>query len=299
MNRRFHVVTACLLGLLCALQLVALWRSTAAWSPAAITVALKPGESITLGQQELAAPQADRNHVGLRRDQRGHWFVHNASAARQLLLQREGGDRRTGATALRQGQQFRIGATRFEVDAAGDKALSFSGAGQRWRYDGATLLRDGSAQPPCPDARAAARIAAGWNRLVPQALTLARPLSFGGNLYCGNRLGLDHVERGGATLARSAGKLLLAAGAHAPLMVSSEAGEFDLAGSEETLDGVTALVAGHTRLAPRIENDRLELRPASHVALFADARVQLPPQVQWQWRQRPSWALPPCCRKPG
>lgn len=294
MKGRFHFggVIAGVLGLLCALQLLSLWRSAALWSPAAITITLKAGESVTLGQQEMAAPQADRNHLGLRRDRAGRWFVRNASGAKQLVLQREGGDRRTGTIALRLGQQFRIGAARFEVDATDQNALSFSSGTQHWRYNGATLLRDGSAQPPCPDARLAARIAAGWNRLAPQALTLARPLTFGGNLYCDNRLGIAHVEQGGATMARNKRVLLLAASDHAPLLVSSDAGEFDLAQNEEALDGVTALVAGHTRLSVRMQDSQLELRPTSHVALFADARVQLPPQVQWQWRQRQSWALP-------
>jgi cell division protein FtsW len=291
MNRR-RIFIAGLLAGLCALQLLSLWRCAAAWSPAAITIALKAGESITLGQRELAAPQADSNHVGLRRDHAGRWFVRNVSA-KQLVLQRDGVDRRTGAIALRRGQQFRIGAARFEVEAADQHSVTFSGAGQRWRYDGASLLRDGSAQPPCPGASLAARVAAGWARLAPHALTLARPLTFGGNLYCDNRLGLQHVDRGGATLARNKGVLLLAGGGDAPLLVSSDAGEFELARNEEALDGVTALVAGHTRLAMRLRDNRLELRPTSHVALFADARVQLPPQVQWQWRQRQAWTLPP------
>jgi cell division protein FtsW len=259
-------LTAALLGLLCALQAWALWRAPPAWSPALISVTLEPGESITLGQAELAAPQADRSHVGLRRDPAGRWYVRNVSGARQLVLQRDGVDRRTGG-------------------------------GQHWRYDGATLLRDGAAQPSCPDARPATRLAAAWNRAVPPALALARPLAFGGNLYCDNRLGLEHVDSGSAVLARVKGRLLLSGaaggGEHAPLLLSSGAGQFDLAQKEEALDGVSALVAGRTRFGLQIEGGRLELRPASHAALFAEARNQLPPQVSWQWRLRQSWALPP------
>jgi cell division protein FtsW len=286
---------AALLGLLCALQLVSLWRSPAVWSPSVIAVSLKPGEAIVLGQHELAAPQAGISHVGLRRDLAGRWFARNVSSAKQLLLQRDGAERRTGSIALRQGQQFRIGATLFSMEAAGDRAVAFSGGGQRWSYDGATLLRDGSVQPPCADARLAARLAMAWNRWSPHALTIARPLSFGGNLYCGNRLGIAHIDSGSATIARVKGQLMLAGaigGERAPLLLSSGAGQFDLAQTEEPLDGVTALVAGHTRLALRLQDNRLELRPASHVALFTDARNELPPQVQWTWRQRQLWSLP-------
>ncbi|MDB5948209.1 MAG: hypothetical protein JWR65_64, partial [Massilia sp.] len=235
-------LAAGLLALLCALQLLTLWRSPAAWSPALISIDLKPGESITLGQQELAAPQADKHHLGLRRDGEGHWFARNLSGARQLVLQRDGVDRRTGSVALRPGQRFRIGATLFTVDAAdtvNPGTLSFSGGGQRWRYDGATLLKGGSAQPACPDTRVAGRIAAAWNRLAPPALALARPLTFGGNLYCGNRLGLEHVDHGSATLARVRGQLLLSGangGERPPLLLSPGAGQFDLARKEEALD---------------------------------------------------------------
>ena len=299
-------LAAGLLALLCALQLLSLWRSPAAWLPAVISIDLKPGESITLGRNELAAPQADRHHLGLRRDASGRWFARNVSGARQLLLQQGALERRTGSVALRAGQRVQIGATLFTIDGADAGAVSFYGGGQRWRYDGASLLRDGSVQPPCPDTSIAMRLAGAWNRLAPPVLTLARPLVFGGNLYCGNRLGLAHVDPGSATLARAGGQLLLSASnssARAPLLLSSlqpsvlsfGAGAHDLARNEEALDGVTALVAGRTRFAVRVDgnSDMLQLRPGSHVALFSEARAVLPPQVQWQWRQRQAWPLTP------
>ncbi|MDL2357739.1 MAG: FtsW/RodA/SpoVE family cell cycle protein [Pseudomonadota bacterium] len=290
--KRAPSLVAGLLALLCVLQLTALWRAPAAWSPALISIALKPGVSLALGQLELAAPLADKRHLGLRRDQSGRWFVRNLSGTRQLLLQSEGVERRTGTIALVKGQQFRVGAALFTVDDADARALTFSSGAQHWRYDGATLLRDGSAQPPCPDTRLAVRFGAAWNRLVPQVMTMARPLTFGGNLYCDNRLGLAHTDAASASIARTKGQLVLSGGAGAPLVMSGAAGPFDLAQREEPLEGVSALVAGHTRLAVRVQGDWLELRPISHVALFADARQALPAQVQWQWRQRQPWALP-------
>ncbi|MET0858432.1 MAG: hypothetical protein ABWY27_16910, partial [Telluria sp.] len=294
MIRRFSAfaLAASLLGVLCVLQLFALWRSPAAWSPAVIAVSVKPGESVTLGQHELAAPQADATHIGLRRDLAGRWFARNVSGARQLVLRRDGVDRRTGTIALVQGQQFRLGAALFSVDAADARSVSFSEGGRHWRYDGATLRRDGSAQPACPDARMSSRLAASWNRLAPHALTMARPLTFGGNLYCDNRLGIEYVGYGSALLSRVKGQLLLSNSNGAPLSMSSAAGAHDLAQREEPLDGVTALVAGRTRFATRMQGNLLELRPLSHVALFADARHVLPPHVQWEWRQREAWTLP-------
>jgi cell division protein FtsW len=284
--------TAVLLALLSLLQLLCLWRAPALWSPAAIEVRLAAGAALTLGREALAAPQADAAHLALRREGAGRWFIGNASAGKQLLLQRADGERRMGSTPLRAGQQFQIGAARFEVSAAGARALSFAAAGEQWQYDGALLLRNGSPLPACPDAAPGARLLALWNRWAPSTLSVARPISFGGNLYCGNRLGVANVAPGSATLAASGGDVLLAAASgestRMPLLVDGA----DLSRNEEALDGVTALVAGRTRLGVQLDGERLTLAPLRHVALFDQPRVQLPPAVAWQWRQRGFWTLP-------
>lgn len=294
MNARMLAVP--LLALLCALQLLCLWRAPAVFAPAVIDVVLKPGHQLTLGRGALAAPQAAPEHLALRRDAGGRWWVRNISAGKRILLQRDGVERRMGSSAVRQGQWFRIGAARFEVDAASARAIAFTGRGHAWRYDGATLWRDGSAQPACPGAGFAGGAVALWNRALPHAFTAARPLVFGGNLDCGNRLGIAYLAGGSAVAARSKGALLLsnAAGseAHAPLLLWSGGGERDLAQREERLDGVTAIVAGRTRLAVTLDGARLQLRPLRHVALFTEANVSLPPGVSWQWRERSAWTMP-------
>lgn len=285
-------LTACLLGFLCALQLVSLWRAPAVWSPASVAVTLKPGESITLGARELAAPQADASHLALRRDEYGRWWARNVSAGKQVLIEREAGERHMGSTTLQDGQEFRLGAALFKVDSASERKIDFSEDGRRWTYDGATLLRNGKAQAPCPEARLATRAAALWNRWMPRDLTLARPLTFGGNLYCDNRLGIEHVAFGSATLARVKGQLLLASAPggdeRTPMMLASG----DLAHNEVPLADVAALVVGHTRLAMQADGGRLLLRPSRHVALLTETRAQLPPQVEWTWQSRNVWALP-------
>ncbi|NHZ98701.1 FtsW/RodA/SpoVE family cell cycle protein [Massilia sp. CCM 8734] len=287
------ILTAALLAVLCLLQLVCLWRAPPAWSPERISVLLLPGESLTLGSAELAAPQADNAHLALRRAADGRWWASNVSAGKQVLLQRDGADRRMGSSALRAGQLFRIGAARFDVGDANARQVAFSGPGAQWRYDGATLYRNDSAQPACPDAGVAARTIALWNRAMPQALTVARPLTFGGNLYCGNRLGIAYVEGASATIARTKDGLLLAGAAdRAPLLISSSAGQVDLARRAEPLAGVQTLVAGRTRLGVRIDDGVLHLLPQRHVALYADADALLPAQVTWQWKKRGLWTLP-------
>ncbi len=285
-----------LLALLCALQLLCLWRAPAVFSPAAINVTLKPGQSVGLGRAELAAPQAAAEHLALRRDAAGTWWVRNTSAGKRVVLQRGGADRRMGSSALQGGQFFRIGTARFDVSAASDRSIAFAGAGHAWRYDGATLLRDGSAQPACPGTGWAGGAVALWNRAMPHAVTAARPLLFGGNLHCGNRLGINYLAGGSAVAARGADAILLsnAAGseAHAPLLIASDQGERDVSQREERVNGVTALVAGRTGFAVSLDGARLQLRPLRHVALFTDTGTGLPAAVDWEWQRRSSWTIP-------
>jgi cell division protein FtsW len=290
----FLRLPACiLLALLCALQLLCVLRAPAAYVPARIDLRLRPGETLVVGRQELAAPQADGAHLGLRRDAAGRWLVHNASGGRQLLLRRAGRDERTGSTILRQGERFQLGATVFLVEQASSDAVAFSDGAHHWRYDGAHLLRDGEVQGQCPDARLATRLAGWWNRWAPGPLGLPRPLAFGGNLNCGNRLAIADIAPASAALARSGDALRLAAGAaQAPLLLYSGDGVIELARREVTMEGVDSVVAGHTRLLANIDGDTLRLRPASHAALYSSTQVLLPPGVAWQWQQRDLWSLP-------
>ena len=284
-------LAACALGLLCALQLLAIGRAPTAWMPARIEVALAAGESLALGRHELAAPHAERTHLVLRRDQAGNWWLRNAGYGRPLLLQRAHGDDRTGAVRLVAGQRFQLGTAHFSVEAASDRELALADGAQRWHYDGATVKRNGRVQNPCPDASLAARAVAAWNRWAPHALTASRPLSFGGNLHCANRIGIAGVDPASAMLARDGdGKLLLAAGGAAPLMLHSATEATDLAQREAPLAGVTSLVVGRTRYGVELDAGAIRLYPAARVGLYAEARADLPPQVRWEWRQREPWS---------
>jgi cell division protein FtsW len=290
-------LAASALALLCALQLLALMRAPAAFSPARIEVRLRPGEALTLGRHELAAPQAERSHLALRRDAQGRWWAGNDGAVRPVQLLADDADRRTGSMPLAAGQRFQLGPVLFEVQRAGRADLAFSGAGRQWRYDGATLMRDSRPQPACSDARAGARALALWNRWMPRGLTVPQSLAFGGNLHCGSRIGIAGVAPASAGIARGDGEMMLSAGAgpgRSPLLFWSEhAAPFDLTRQELALEGVRALVVGRTRLQVEVDGAALRLRPVSHVALSGEARVELPPHVSWRWRQRDLWELPP------
>lgn len=278
------------LAILCALHLLGLVRAPAPWSPKLIAVTLAPGGTLTLGQRELAAPLAEPGHIRVRRDADGAWWLRNASAGKQVALERGVMKSRTGAARPAAGQRLRIGQDQFTITAAGPRELAFTGAGSTWRYDGAVLLRDGKVQAMCPGPLSAAAL---WNRMVPRALALARPLSFGGNLHCDNRLGGAYVAPGSALVHRVDGALLIEArAADTPLMLSAGGPASDLRQQEVALAGVDSIVAGRTRLTLRSDGARLLLEPQRHIAMHTEPRLLLPPGVQWEWRQRELWSLP-------
>lgn len=286
-------ITLALLAALCGLQALALLRAPAAWLPDAVTVQLSAGENITLGQRELGAPQADRNHLSLRRDAQGGWMLRNLSATKQVVLSRGSAEQRLGSLPLQDQQRFQIDGALFDVRSADARSATFTRDGHEWRYNGAVLYRDGQAQANCPDSHLSNKALALWNRAMPLALTIARPLSFGGNLYCDNRLGLAEVTPGAAQLARIDGRLQLSAGSpdgdRAAVLVSGAAVQTDLRKQEASLAGVTSIQVGRTRFQIAANGDQLTLNPGRHVKLFSEPELKLPEQVSWQWQQRDLW----------
>jgi cell division protein FtsW len=309
-----RLIGAAILLLLCALQLAALLRAPAAWMPGHIALALAPGGDLVLGRELLAAPAAAERALRLRRDAAGAWWAASPDDAAPLRVLRGERQARSGSILLAAGQRFQLGAAAFVVEAS-DRAAgrvtlaradadadadADAGAGAparmatRWRFDGATLARDGAAQSACPDAHAGMRLAALWNRLVPTALTMARPLVFGGNLDCGNRIAIAGASAPAARIVRTPDGLLLSS-LDAPLLVQTGPGAAPalLAQREEGLDDATGLVLGRTRYALQHQRGTLRLTPISHVALYAapDAR-RLPSGVEWTWARRALWNLP-------
>jgi cell division protein FtsW len=285
--------TLALLAALFGLQALALLRAPASWLPATIGVTLAPGETITLGQRELAAPQTDRSHLSLRRDPQDGWLLHNISPSKQVILLRDSGEQRMGSVALRARQSFQIDGAVFNVASSDADTIVFTRDGHEWRYDGAELYRDGRPQSGCPDARLSGRALSLWNRAVPMLLTIAHPLAFGGNLYCGNRLGLAQTTPGAAQLSRTNGRLELSAGNpdgdRASVLVHGDGVQTDLRRQEASLAGVNAMIVGHTRFQLTPARDHLTLTPSRHVSLFSVPDLKLPEAISWQWQQRSLW----------
>ena len=292
-----RTLVAALLLPLCILQLACLLRAPAAWMPARVTVALDAGQELALDGAVLGLPPAEGSRIQLRRDAGGAWWAAGA-ASTALLVQHGDKRRRAGSVLLAQGQRFQLGAAGFEVDGVDAGSVAFSRAGARWRYDGAILLRDGRPQPDCPETRLAARLAGAWNRWLPSLLGFERPLVFGGNLDCGNRIAIAGVAAPGAVIRQTADGMLLAGGAgvqQAPLLLQPAGRPHDallLAEREESLEGAGALQLGRTRLLLERNGDLLHLQPVSHVALYREAQLRLPEGVRWSWMRRDHWRLP-------
>lgn len=283
---------AVLLCALLALQAFALMRAPAAWMPERITVRLAAGESLALSRAELAAVQTDGAQLVLRRDTRSAWFVSQSGAGRAPLLQSAAGEERLGSIAAAGLGSFRIGAHNFDSTGSASALRFQSAPGKTWSYDGATLRLNGEALDDCPDTALHQRAAALWNRMAPAALTIARPLVFGGNLYCGNRLGLSGVAAGTALIARVKGELRLSAAAAGFTDVSAlpaSGAAIRLRDDERGLSGVHALTFGRTRYELALHGNELTLLPQRRVALYGAPEARLPEQVDWSWQRRTLW----------
>ncbi|RZA34025.1 MAG: hypothetical protein EOP92_17800 [Lysobacteraceae bacterium] len=295
MNPRL-AAAALALACVCALQLLATLLAPPRYLPQEVTVRLAPGQSITLGRTELGAPRAAQQQFTLRRDGAGRWWLRNASPAQAAVLARGDLRQQTGSIVLAPGQRLQAGAARFEVAGADTGRVLLREGRHTWTYDGALLLRDGEPQAACPGAGVAARLAGYWNRIAPSPLALRRPLSFGGHLYCGNRLAVPGLDTGMLALARDAsGALALNVRGSQPVLLQDGGRWEDAARRAHPLDGVDSLTVGRTRFAlpagATAGADTLRLRPASQVALYAEPKADLPPGVQWRWTERSLWRI--------
>ncbi|HOW62932.1 MAG TPA: FtsW/RodA/SpoVE family cell cycle protein [Candidatus Contendobacter sp.] len=169
------------------------YRAPAWQEPRALTVTLEPGRSLVLGREALRAPQADGEHVLLRREADGGWRLANIAPGKQVLWRPARGhdDRPTREWPLTTGARFAVGDQSFTVLAAGAERLTLQAADQRWDYDGLHLRRNGQPLPECVvNSRTWLR-----ERLAAWRLggLMPRPLRLGGGVYCADRLGLPGV----------------------------------------------------------------------------------------------------------
>ena len=168
------------------------YRAPAWLEPDVLTVKLEPGQTVMLGREALRAPQADSEHLLLRRETDG-WRLANIATGKQVLWQaaRGGDERPVREWPLRTGATFATGGQTFTVLDAKGGWLALQAGERRWEYDGFRLRLDGRPLPEChPDWRSRWReglAELGWRGLV------RRPLRLGGGVYCADRLGVAGV----------------------------------------------------------------------------------------------------------
>ncbi|MDN4040026.1 FtsW/RodA/SpoVE family cell cycle protein [Massilia sp. YIM B02443] len=284
---------AALLAMLCALQLLAILRTAPAWLPSELAIALQPGESLVLGRQELSAPRAAPRQLLLQRDASGAWLLRNSEPAQPVVLRQGEARLRSSELALQAGQVLRLGAASFTVREAADGRVTLDDGAHRWTYDGAAVLRDGGMQDACPDTALSARLVAGWNRLAPQSLSLARPLVIGGHLMCGNRIAAAAIEPGQAALLRlDDGRIALSARGAQPVLVGANGVWQDVARRDLSLAGADGFALGRTAFAIETAGDTLRLRPSGQVALSPAPDTNAPAALTRTWRERAMWTLP-------
>ena len=162
--------------------------------PHSLTVTLNPGQEVVLGRKALAAPQADSNHVQIRCDVNGNWWLVNLAVNKQVLWEpaKEWADQSARTWRLVLGAAFAVGTQSFEVLDLGTGRLTLWDRHQRWEYDGLRLHRNGHSLPECYE---------NWRTGLRERLShlpglhnlFQRPLRLGGGVYCADRLGLPGV----------------------------------------------------------------------------------------------------------
>ncbi len=184
--------------------LALLWTAGRApdWlEPDTLRIALAPGQERLLGRATLQAPQADEEHVRLRRAADGAWWLANVAAQKQVLWQpARGGDHQpTREWPLQPGATFAMGRHLLTVLMVAPGELLLGEAARRWRYDGVRLYLDGRSLPECYP---------GWRERVRRRLAglglrwlVQRPLRLGGGVWCADRLGLADVPVDTAVIA--------------------------------------------------------------------------------------------------
>ena len=202
-----------LFWLLPVLAVTGIVKQAPAWlEPHTLTMTLQPGQTLALGREALWAPQADSEHLRLRRAADGGWWLSNTAAVKQVLRRSAWGhaDQSIREWPLTVGATFAMGGQQFSVLNAGASGLTLHSLGQRWQFDGIQLRREGQPLPECYETwrtrlrhRLAAMSLAGW---------MQRPLRLGGGVYCADRLGLADAPVDAAQIAQTRSGFVLRPG---------------------------------------------------------------------------------------
>lgn len=283
--------------------------------PAEIAISLPKGQSLTLGQRELAAPLAEREHLRLVHQENGEWLVSNISRDRRLELTTQDKTLSPHTLMLIAGQRLAIAGENWLVISSRPTLELASLNGHRsLRFDGTILTLQTAedsqpmtwAQPrECADALWAERVRTMWIQLAPSRFTLKSRLKLGGTVTCGLNVPVAGLEPDSAWVKRTADGYVLEASAQGSRSVCIAPDEQNhcppggfLHDNPLSLKGVSHLIAGRSRFAVQATEDRLVLRPLNRSLWIPPeiAAERLPEMrskgIEWTPRIENGWHLP-------
>ncbi len=141
------------------------------WQPQWVSVELPVGGKRVIGAHQLAADQADDEHLELHRSGVDEWRLRNVSGGKRLMVSARGddGSRPVRSLALTDGSVFTLGEERFEarLDDAALRLAHYTAEGDptptNWRFDGDSLYRDGTPPANCPVSWSGNMSVASWS----------------------------------------------------------------------------------------------------------------------------------------
>ncbi len=270
--------------------------------PKRIELSLAPGESRVVGRAELAARQGDKDHVRLRRDMDGSWWIRNASESREVEVRRAGHDEMLRSQVLTRDLRFSVGGAWFSVVSLDSGRLELlDDEGVVWSYDGSLIRREGNLQKTCSGISSIDSLRRNWNVVAPAFLSLKMPLEFGGLLACDNRVPVTGMALGAArVMSNKQGQFVLRAGNDA--MAARKVCVSTITDPQETiaplhdlempLNGVSQLVVGRTYYDVALDNSRISLMPRRHVQTYGTGAPNAPEGVRWLMAEQLVWQWP-------
>lgn len=309
-----RLLTAICFCLPCALllwQWQEVFRQAPRYVPQFIHLQLGVNQSAILGQTELAAAQADSQHLRVRRDAQGRWWGSNVSEHKAMLWQGKQQDNELLHGEMHlvlAGQKLRV---RHSTEQGW--LLLEDGDGRTWHYNGRHLKSiekggDASALAACPDVSRLSKISRWLHSISP--FEWSRPLQIGGSVACDQRLPWSGLAPQAIQIRRDAGGFrLFAASAATRSQICLDLHDVVACDSAHSLQAREfafapsgVLVLGRSQFQVEVVGESLRLQVLQRVTWFSQANAvpellvegdaATTAKLQWQWQALTPWQWP-------